>query len=173
MNDFNRGALQVPCLRLDYGFGEQWASVELGDGTGYVRLADYEKAVAENAKLRERMDRLLTLLRDDCGIDASWDGLRKFWSIELTEGGRLMRDRACKAEAENAKLRAMRFRWQENDADLREENDRLRELVRALDWCMENTDLLNVCDRCPLEQSDRLAPECEVRMRELGIGVEP
>lgn len=53
MNDFNRGALQVPCLRLDYGFGEQWASVELGDGTGYVRLSDYEKAEAENEKLRE------------------------------------------------------------------------------------------------------------------------
>ena len=53
MNDYNNGVLPDPCLRLDYGFGEQWASVELGDGTGYVRLADYEKAVAENAKLRE------------------------------------------------------------------------------------------------------------------------
>ncbi len=53
MNDYNRGALKEPCLRLDYGFGEQWASVELGDGTGYVRLSDYEKLKAENAKLRE------------------------------------------------------------------------------------------------------------------------
>lgn len=53
MNDYNNGTLPDPCLRLDYGFGEQWASVELGDGTGYVRLADYEKVVAENAKLRE------------------------------------------------------------------------------------------------------------------------
>ena len=53
MNDYNRGALPDPCLRLDYGFGEEWVSVELGDGTGYVRLADYEKTVAENAKLRE------------------------------------------------------------------------------------------------------------------------
>lgn len=56
MNDFNRGALQIPCLRLDYGFGEQWASVELGDGTGYVRLSDYEKMVAENAELRAERD---------------------------------------------------------------------------------------------------------------------
>lgn len=95
MNDFNRGALPVPCLRLDYGFGEQWESVELGDGTGYVRLADYEKLASENAKLRE--------------------------------------------------------------------------LVRALDWCTENFDIPNRCDRCPLEQSDKLAPECEVRMRELGV----
>lgn len=53
MNDYNRGVLPDPCLRLDYGFGKEWASVELGDGTGYVRLADYEKSVAENAKLRE------------------------------------------------------------------------------------------------------------------------
>ncbi len=53
MNDYNRGALKEPCLRLDYGWGEQWASVELGDGTGYVRLSDYEKLKAENAKLRE------------------------------------------------------------------------------------------------------------------------
>ena len=57
MNDFNRGALPVPCLRLDYGFGEQLASVELGDGTGYVRLADYEKAEAENAELKRAAER--------------------------------------------------------------------------------------------------------------------
>jgi len=57
MNDYNKGALPDPCLRLDYGFGEQWASVELGDGTGYVRLVDYEKAVAENAKLRRASER--------------------------------------------------------------------------------------------------------------------
>lgn len=60
---------------------------------------------AENAKLREQTELLVTLLRNDCDIEASWDGLRRFWSIELTEGGCLMRDRACKAEAENAKLR--------------------------------------------------------------------
>lgn len=53
MNDYNRGALPDPCLRLDYGFGEEWASVELGDGTGYVRLADYKMVKAENVKLRE------------------------------------------------------------------------------------------------------------------------
>ena len=66
---------------------------------------DLQRANAENAKLREQMERLVTLLRVDCDIDASWDGLRRFWSIGLTENGCLMRDRACKAEAENAKLR--------------------------------------------------------------------
>lgn len=62
---------------------------------------------AENAKLREQMERLVTLLRSDCNIDASWDGLRRFWSIGLTEDGCLMRDRACKAEAENSMLREL------------------------------------------------------------------
>lgn len=66
MNDYNNGALPDPCLRLDYGFGEQWASVELGDGTGYVRLADYEKVAGENAELRElvRMERECALHTD-------------------------------------------------------------------------------------------------------------
>jgi len=62
MSDYNNGTLPDPCLRLDYGFGEQWASVELGDGTGYVRLADYEKAVAENAGIKQRLERAEQLL---------------------------------------------------------------------------------------------------------------
>ena len=69
-----------------------------------IRVGELE---AENEKLREQMERLVTLLRVDCDIDASWDGLRRFWSIGLTEDGCLMRDRACKAEAENAKLREL------------------------------------------------------------------
>lgn len=68
---------------------------------------DRDKLTSDNAKLREQMKRLITLLRNDYDIDASWDGLRKLWSIELTEGGCLMRDRACKAEDENAKLRKL------------------------------------------------------------------
>ena len=62
-----RGALPVPCLRL-YGFGEQWASVELGDGTGYVRLADYEKAVAENEELRKLVRDMFEEI-EDSGFD--------------------------------------------------------------------------------------------------------
>lgn len=67
----------------------------------------YVDAEAENANLLERMELLTTSLRNDYGIDASWDGLRRLWTIELTEDGCLMRDRACKAEAENAKLREL------------------------------------------------------------------
>ena len=43
MGDYNRGALPDPCLRLANGSGDDWASVELGDGTGYVKLTDYEQ----------------------------------------------------------------------------------------------------------------------------------
>ena len=111
-----------------------------------------KKYLDQNAKLREQMELLVTLLRNDCGIDASWDGLRKFWNIGLTEDGCLMRDRACNAEAENAKL---------------------RELVSALWWCTENNDMTCdtpcKCDHCILEQSNNLDPECEVIMREMGI----
>ena len=53
MNDYNRGALSEPCMRLPYGFGGDWASIELGDGTGYVKLSEYEKVASNNAKLRE------------------------------------------------------------------------------------------------------------------------
>jgi len=66
---------------------------------------ELKAAMDENAKLQEQTELLVTLLRNDCDIEASWDGLRKFWYIGLTESGCLMRDRACKAEAENAKLR--------------------------------------------------------------------
>lgn len=49
------------------------------------------------------------------------------------------------------------------------ENAKLRELVRAFDWCTENFDMPCKCDRCPLPQRDALNPECELIMGELGI----
>ena len=36
MTDYNSGLLPEPCLRLDYG-GSDIASIELGDGTCYVK----------------------------------------------------------------------------------------------------------------------------------------
>jgi hypothetical protein len=105
---------------------------------------------SENAKLREQMERLVTLLRVDCDIDVSWDGLRRFWSIGLTEDGCLMRDRACKAEAENAKLWELVRKYAEytsqdrcegcvcksrcNDGDIEEcwQRTEIRELAREL-----------------------------------------
>lgn len=105
-----------------------------------IRVGQLE---AENVKLREQMERLVTLLRVDCDIDASWDGLRRFWSIELTESGCLMRDRACRAEAENAKLREL--------------------CVKALEWLRWAGGIT-----CPPEVPDEFADE----LRELGIEVD-
>ena len=118
-------------------------------GATYVPIEDGKAVRAENAKLLEQMERLVTLLRNDCDIEASWDGMRRFWSIDLTEDGCLMRDRACKAEAENAKL---------------------RELVDGLDHCTTwaNEDGKD-CWSCPLwHEKDCTAEDIE---RELGIEV--
>ena len=45
MGDYNNGLLPDQCLRLDFG-GEEDRSVELGDGTGYVRVSDVYDIVA-------------------------------------------------------------------------------------------------------------------------------
>ena len=138
-----------------------------------------ENAESENDKLREQMEQLVTLLRVDCDIEASWDGLRNFWSISLTKDGLLIRDMACKAEAENARLReqlskpsqanlclyaklkhykyAVRARYSQQIMQLMEQNEKLRELVNEMyeDQCDE-------CDRWKYRD----------RMRELGIEVD-
>ena len=111
------------------------------------------KLRGENARLWEQMERLLTLLRNDCDIEASWDGLRRFWHIGLTESGCLMRDRACDAEAENAKLREL-----------------AQEAIRA---AFERCDTAWTCTNC---QSYVKASGCPLRLvlehaRELGVEV--
>lgn len=54
---------------------------------------------------------LQRVLRRDHGLDASWDGLRHSWNIELTPGAIAVRDERCKLEAdlmaENASLRRL------------------------------------------------------------------
>lgn len=118
---------------------------------------------AENAKLREQMERLVTLLRVDCDIDASWDGLRRFWSIGLTESGCLMRDRACKAEAENEKLRELAERaWKIAER-----------ICQAFDGPCRD-DGVTIHRPCPLGERDE---ECvygllQRDLRELGIEVD-
>lgn len=103
--------------------------------------AEHEKAEQDLIDANNQMERLVTLLRVDCDIDASWDGLRRFWIIGLTEDGCLMRDRACKAEAENAKL---------------------RELAKHLRECTRH----NTCAVC--EYADD-ACDFDYDMRELGV----
>lgn len=112
----------------------------------------------ENAELREQTELLITLLRNDCDIEASWDGLRKFWNIGLTESGCLMRDRACKAEAENEELRELvRELW--NCALQYHRFDVYRHEI-GVDGCgIDCTANGEGCCACKLEQ----------RMRELGV----
>ena len=64
---------------------------------------------------------------------------------------------------------------EELHADLekyRTENEKLRELVKALNWCIDNGSNELGCDGCPLPQSSKRECECEIRMRELGIEVD-
>ena len=89
-------------------------------------------------------DALIDILRDEWGIEVMWDGLRRFWYVGLTEEGVRKRD----------------------------ENEKLRELVRHLYTCMERQepDGSLLCANCPYENESN---ECdyEQRMEELGVDV--
>jgi len=60
MGDYNDHKLPDPCLRLDFGGGE-YNSIELGEGTGYVKLSFLED-------LRERIHDLESII-DGGSID--------------------------------------------------------------------------------------------------------
>lgn len=124
-----------------------------------------DRLEAENAKLREQMERLITLLRVDHDIDASWDGLRHFWTIGLTENGCLMRDRAFRAEAENKKLREQGERLFDKTLELGAENAKLRELARDLRFCARQS----ICLKC--EHGRICDLRLDERCAELGIEV--
>lgn len=132
--------------------------------------------VAENAKLREQTELLVTLLRNDCDIEASWDGLRRFWSIELTEDGCLMRDRACKAEAENVKMREYieRKKVLQDYARLFDDNAKLRELCAGLLTGYEcgHGELCKGCAWDGLGDPETFPCLPRVKARELGVEVE-
>ena len=51
-----------------------------------------EQAIAATLRSEPPYDELLHCLENDWHISASWDGLRKFWCIELTEEGVRLRD---------------------------------------------------------------------------------
>ena len=55
MSDYNDGILPEPCLRIDTHFGDEYESVEFGDGTGYIKAAPI---LAKVGALHEEIDRL-------------------------------------------------------------------------------------------------------------------
>ena len=55
MSDYNDGILPEPCLRMDTHFGDEYESIEFGDGTGYVKAAPI---LAKVGALHEEIDRL-------------------------------------------------------------------------------------------------------------------
>lgn len=55
MSDFNDGLLPTPCLRMDTHFGDEYESVEFGDGTGYIKAAPI---LAKVGALHEEIDKL-------------------------------------------------------------------------------------------------------------------
>ena len=55
MSDYNDGILPEPCLRMDTHFGDEYESVEFGDGTGYIKA---EPILAKVGALHEEINRL-------------------------------------------------------------------------------------------------------------------
>ena len=74
------------------------AYIDGGQARWLTKIADdidakHEQAIAATlGKDEPPYDELLRCLENDWHIHASWDGLRKFWCIELTEEGVRMRD---------------------------------------------------------------------------------
>lgn len=61
MSDYNDGILPEPCLRMNTHFGEEYESIEFGDGTGYIKAAPI---LAKVGALHEEID----ALRDEIGF---------------------------------------------------------------------------------------------------------
>ena len=71
MSDYNDGILPEPCLRMDTHFGDEYESIEFGDGTGYIKAAPI---LAKVGALHEEIDRL----RDESAelrelLQRTWD----------------------------------------------------------------------------------------------------
>ena len=55
MSNYHDGLLPEPCLRMDTHFGDEYESVEFGDGTGYVKA---EPTLARLGALHVELDEL-------------------------------------------------------------------------------------------------------------------
>ena len=95
MSDYNDGLIPEPCLRLDYGFGQQYASVELGDGTGYVRVTDDLRSEHHKMKrwyddeLKDAMDSNDELRMRNASLEAALEGMHLIREQDKAENAEL------------------------------------------------------------------------------------
>lgn len=103
-------------------------------------------------------DKLITVLRNDYDIDVSWDGLRGFWNICLTDEGVRRRDMRDEMIATMAYME----RTSTLVDLLKAERDELHELVANLYKCARDVG----CEHCFYAKDG-----CEyvAEMREYGI----
>ena len=106
MSDYNDGILPEPCLRMDTHFGDEYESIEFGDGTGYIKAAPI---IAKVGALHEEIDRLREHVK--------------------------MPDEPLEIDEKDFYVRAF-IKWATEEQPevkrLEAENDKLRELVREL-----------------------------------------
>lgn len=115
-----------PCYATDENYKRCKYSVNRGwcdnapflvwDDTGHLFITmgslktwdvtdDAKKWFAELGSDEPLYDELIRCLENDWNIHASWDGLRKFWCIELTEEGVKLRDKVDMLQRRNDELR--------------------------------------------------------------------
>lgn len=137
MSDYNDGILPEPCLRMDTHFGDEYESIEFGDGTGYIKAApilakvgalheEIDRLRDESAELREERD----MYRDLVGcmvhpdipdqLQAENEQLRRerdFYFQQVTENGERAHGAIDALKAENVELRVLvSDLWHELDA---------------------------------------------------------
>lgn len=113
ISDYERGVEQTSALYREiiheYAAENEELRKRVEESDSYAVAQSLEckllNALDENQELQEQKKRLVALLLTDYNLDATWDGLRQVWHIELTGDGYVLRDKACEVEAENAKLK--------------------------------------------------------------------
>ena len=133
--------------------------VEVGVTPQTPPQKEIEGLQAERQELSDRLDRLVALLAREHNIDASWDGLRHYWTIQLTEEGRRARDETFDTKRENADMRNL-----------------LRKLWAGIKAFGDTPYYLEVPGNNPaiveLRPDWTWIDECETALRDLGIEVD-
>ena len=184
MNDYNDGIIPEPCLRLSYGFGQEYASVELGDGTGYVRVTDelrgeYHKMQRwYDDELKEALDENAKLCNEVELTKRMYAKVSEDLCAEQADNERLRQELAIREESEQEKcigyLRQENIDWEDRYRELAEENVKLRELVRDM-WqftgvaCKKYPRLFDPSAQGGQMVNPNMIDAFEQRMRELGI----